>query len=195
MASAGVKIVVASVLVICMLHAYIAAMTKNRTANLLGALALALSDAQRRETEAQADLGAAGPAALVTIGVDPGGSVQTLAGVLGLSHSATVRLVDRLTAAGLVERHAGADSRTLALYLTGLGGERRRQILDGRTRILSDALAPLSDGEQSALTALLEKLLSGLTQGRHHADHICRLCDEDCCPGETCPVEGAVGEH
>ena len=167
-------------------------MNDDRTANLLGALALALTDALRQETEAQATLGAGAPAALVTIGIDPGGSIHTLAAVLGLSHSATVRLVDRLAADGLVERRAGADGRTLALHLTPPGRERRQQILDGRRRVLGDALAALSAPERDTLTRLTEILLSGLTQGRQHADHICRLCDEDVCPRETCPVEGAV---
>ena len=175
-----------------MCHTYMSRMTDERTANLLGALALALADTVRHETETRAELGAAGPAALVTIGIDPGESIHMLAAVLGLSHSATVRLVDRLVADGLVERRAGADGRTLALYLTRSGIDRRHLVLDGRRRRLSEALGSLTPDEKTALTPMLEKILASLTQGRQHADHICRLCDEDCCPGDTCPVEGAV---
>ena len=176
-------------------YIYLHSMDQDRTANLLGALALALTDALREETETQAELGAAGPAALVTIGIDPGRSIQTLAAVLGLTHSASVRLVDRLVADGLVERRAGADGRTLALYLTQPGSDRRRQVLDGRRRMLQQALAPLGADEQATLTHLIEKVLGGLTQGRRHADHICRLCDEDLCPGASCPVESAVTDE
>jgi len=32
-------------------------------------------------------------------------------------------------------------------------------------------------------------LLTGLTQSREQADHICRFCDEDACPARRCPVE------
>ena len=188
------KLLVNGLLYVCCMHIS-GCMTTDRSANLLGALALSLTDALKDETEARAELGAAGPAALVTIGVDPGGSIHALAAVLGLSHSATVRLVDRLVARRLVERGAGADGRTLALTLTGAGRDRRRQILDGRRRVLSQALAPLTPPEQASFTDMVEKLLDGLTLGRNHADHICRLCDEDSCPAATCPVECAVTRH
>ena len=167
-------------------------MTEDRTANLLGALALALTDALKEETEARADHGAAAPAALVSIGIAPGGSIDALARTLGLSHSATVRLVDRLANHGLVDRRDGPDGRTSALHLTRRGGARRRAILDGRGEVLIRALRSLSPDQRAVLTGLLETLLGSLTRDRLHADHICRLCDEHVCPGETCPVECAV---
>lgn len=167
-------------------------MDDERTANLLGALALALADALNHEAELRAQHGAAAPAALVTIGFYEGDSIDALARVLNLSHSATVRLVDRLERDALVERRDGPDGRTSALHLTRRGKARMRSILDGRRRVLNDALGPLSSDEHAVLTGLTEKLLSGLTRDRRHADHICRLCDERVCPGETCPVECAV---
>jgi len=167
-------------------------MNHDRTANLLGALALALADSLTHETEMRAEHGAAAPAALVTVGIAPGGSIDELARILGLSHSATVRLIDRLANDGLVERRGGADGRTAALYLTRRGRARRRTVLHGRDRVLAEALDALSGREREALTGLMEAMLGALTSGRRHADHICRLCDEDVCPGETCPVECAV---
>ena len=167
-------------------------MDDDRTANLLGALALGLADALIHETEMRAQHGAAAPAALVTVGFTPDRSIDTLARTLDLSHSATGRLVDRLAKDGLVERRAGEDGRVSSLRLTRQGQARRRAILRGRRQVLAEALGALSDEEQGALTSLMERLLGALTQGRRHADHICRLCDEDVCPGETCPVECAV---
>ncbi|TQV78063.1 MarR family transcriptional regulator [Exilibacterium tricleocarpae] len=167
-------------------------MNKDRTANLLGALALGLTDALNRETEMRAEHGATAPAALVTVGFHPGESIDGLSRTLGLSHSATVRLVDRLTKDGLFERRGGADGRTSALYLTRRGQARRRAILQGRRRLLTEVVGPLSDDERAALTGLMERLLNALTRDRQHADHICRLCDERICPSETCPVECAV---
>ena len=167
-------------------------MTEDRTANLLGALALALTDSLNHEVEARADHGAAAPAALVSIGIAPGQSIDALARTLGLSHSATVRLVGRLVADGLVDRRDGPDGRTSALHLTRRGRTRRRAILDGRRTVLMDALDALSADERAALTGLMEKLLGTLTRDRQHADHICRLCDEHACPGQACPVECAV---
>ena len=167
-------------------------MNDDRTANLLGALALGLTDALVHETEIRAEHGAAAPAALVSVGISPGESIDGLANTLDLSHSATVRLVDRLAADGLVERRGGADRRTTALHLTRRGQARRRAILRGRRRVLAEALDPLSADERTALSGLTERLLGALTRDRRHADHICRLCDERVCPGDTCPVECAV---
>ena len=163
-----------------------------RTANLLGALALALNDRLTEVTSARAERGAAAPAALVTVSFYPGESIDALAQTLGLSHSATVRLVDRLAEDGLLERRGGADGRTSALYLTRKGRVRASAILKDRADSLVEALKPLSAEESAHLTSLLEKLLRALTQDRQQADHICRLCDEDVCPGEDCPVECAV---
>ncbi|WP_421709282.1 MarR family winged helix-turn-helix transcriptional regulator [Algihabitans sp.] len=163
-----------------------------RTANLLGALALALNDRLTDVTSARAERGAAAPAALVTVSFYPGESIDALAQTLGLSHSATVRLADRLAEDGLLERRGGADGRTSALYLTRKGRARASAILKDRADSLVEALKPLSVEESAHLTSLLEKMLGALTQDRQQADHICRLCDEDVCPGEDCPVECAV---
>lgn len=167
-------------------------MNDDRTANLLGALALALTDDLKDETEARAEHGAAAPAALVTIGFYPGESIEMLSRILGLSHSAVVRLVDRLATYDLVERRGGTDGRTSALHLTRRGKARMRLILRGRRHVLTTALSALSSDEQALFAGLLEKLLGALTRDRRHADHICRLCDERVCPGGRCPVECAV---
>lgn len=167
-------------------------MTQDRTANLLGALALALTDRMTEEAETRAEHGAAAPAALVSVGVDPGLSVTALAHTVGLTHSAAVRLVDRLAADGLAERRAGADGRAVGVYLTRRGAVRRQAILSGRGNVLSDALAALPADDQDALTALVETLLGAMTRGRQQADYMCRLCDEDVCPAAICPVECAA---
>ncbi len=77
----------------------------SRPANLLGALALAVSDRIREVTEQQADaLARSEPAALVSLVHYPGQPVGVLDQTLGLTHSGAVRLSDRLEAAGLVRR-------------------------------------------------------------------------------------------
>lgn len=171
-------------------------MTQDRTANLLGALALALTDRMTEEAETRAEHGAAAPAALVSIGVDPGLSVTALARTVGLTHSAAVRLIDRLVEDGLAERRAAAgaraDGRAVGVCLTRRGAVRRQAILSGRGKVLSDVLAILPAKDQGALTALIETLLGAIPQGREQADHICRLCDESICPAAICPVECAA---
>ena len=167
-------------------------MNSARTANLLGALALALTDRMTEEAETRAKHGAAAPAALVSVGVDPGVSVGALAHIIGLTHSATVRLVDRLADDDLMERRACTDRRRVGLHLTRHGAARRRTILSGRERVLTEALAALPEDGQAVLTPLIETLLGVMTGNRPQADHMCRMCDEDACPGATCPVERAA---
>ncbi|WP_119168344.1 MarR family winged helix-turn-helix transcriptional regulator [Algihabitans albus] len=170
-------------------------MSDERTANLLGALALALTDTLADVTSAQAERGAGAPAALVLVSFYPGQSIDSLAQTLGLSHSATVRLADRLAGDGLLDRRSGADGRTTALHLTRKGQARANAILGERCRALSAALDPLSVKERAHFTRSLEKILGGLTRDRQHADHICRLCDERVCPADGCPVECAAVER
>ena len=169
-------------------------MNDERTANLLGALALALTDTLTEVTSARAERGAAAPAALVLVSFYPGQSIDSLARTLGLSHSATVRLVDRLAGDGLLDRREGTDGRTTALHLTRKGRARADAILDERGRALTGALGPLSAKERAQFSQLLEKVLGALTRDRQHADHICRLCDERVCPADDCPVECAAVE-
>ena len=79
-------------------------------ANVLGALSLVVADRMNAAVEAVVALGPSAPAALAALHefLD-GGSVTQLSSVLGLSHSGTVRLVDRLAVEGLVERVGAQD--------------------------------------------------------------------------------------
>src|ERR1700722_14251203 len=93
-----------------------------RLTNLLAATALGLADG-RQEISAEADgLDAAAATALVAlVDFSPHGSLRQLSQILGLTHSGTVRLVDRLAAAGLVTREPGRDERSRAVTLTDPG--------------------------------------------------------------------------
>nr|WP_239479307.1 MarR family winged helix-turn-helix transcriptional regulator [Lichenicola cladoniae] len=69
-------------------------------------------------------------AAVVIIGHATGLSIDELRRVLGLSYPGTVRLVDRLVAAGLsVRSKALRDRRAVALVLTEAGGNCISEIL------------------------------------------------------------------
>lgn len=164
-------------------------MEDERTLNLLGALALSMMDALNAAVESSAGYGGETPAALVTLGAEPGLSINELRHILNLSHPGTVRLIDRLETQGLVERRAGTDGRTLALFLTDAGDERRSAILSERQRQLQLAVDSLTPNERKQLTKLLEKMLTAMTTSELRAFAICRLCDEATCPGDRCPVE------
>ena len=160
-----------------------------RGANLLGALALALTDAMQRDMARISPQGDSGNAALVVIASLSGLSIDRLAKILRLSQPGTVRLVDRLQDEGLVERRPGADRRTLALFLTEAGQRQRRALLLGRERSLNQALDLLSSAEREVLVAAAEKILPRLSRNDLEAETICRFCDEEACPVDRCPFE------
>lgn len=163
-------------------------MDDDRTVNLLGALALSIVDSFNASFASHTG-GGETPAALVTLGVEAGISINQLRQILNLSHPGTVRLIDRLEAQGLVERRSGTDGRTVALFLTPDGHERRREILAERRQQLQQAVHTLSASDRQALARLLEQMLTALTTSELQAFAICRLCEEEVCPGDRCPVE------
>ncbi len=158
----------------------------DKTANLLGAIGLAVSD---RITEtAQSVLNHSGetPAALVVIGYGLGPSNDLLRRILGLSHPGTVRLIDRLVADGLVERRRGPDKRTIALYLTEDGDARREELLAERLAALKPFLSALDPSEQQTFDSLLHKILASMDTTDLERCSLCRLCDNRICV--DCPI-------
>jgi MarR family transcriptional regulator, negative regulator of the multidrug operon emrRAB len=162
-----------------------------RLTNVLGAAATGLTDAMQQSMVATANLDAASSAALVAmLDFTPGGTIRALSQVLGLTHSGAVRLVDRLVAAGYVERAAGVDARSRRLRLTRSGRAVARRVRAARKNALEPAVRELTPAEQDALTALSERLVATLTerrlearaQGRSPAGGaLCRVCDFTAC--------------
>jgi DNA-binding MarR family transcriptional regulator len=156
-----------------------------RTANLLGAISLALADEQQAAAAAVAGHGASGPAALVLLGDLAGGAtIEELRRALGLTHSGTVRLVDRLVGGGLVERRVGGDARSVSLHLTGSGRRIARRVVAARETVLERALIGLEPRQRADFERLLEVVLGELGASRAR---VCRLCDTAVCG--HCPVE------
>jgi DNA-binding MarR family transcriptional regulator len=159
-----------------------------RDLNVIGALALALADDFTRAMEDLAEGNESACAALIVIGQESGLSIDRLSKVLRLSQPGTVRLVDRLAEAKLVERKSGADRRAVALRLTEAGKRQVKALLVGRQHALADALRGLDDWERSTLAAIAAKVLRGLDHSTVECDRRCRLCDDVSCPDETCPM-------
>lgn len=165
-----------------------------RAANLLGALALAVSDGIREATEEQADgLAKPEPAALVTLAHYPGQSVGALARTLGLTHSGAVRLADRLVAAGWARRVRAGPGRTLALHLTESGRLGASRVIARRQAFAEELVGGLEPDQVAALEQVAARLLAVLVTDRASAHRLCRLCDEPLCEREArCPVDQAV---
>ena len=166
-----------------------------RTANLLGALALTLSDRAAAAVQAGAGVSGSDAAALVTLrNYAEGEPLDLLRRALALSHPGVVRLADRLQARGLVERHrSDRDGRAVALRLTAAGRRSADAALAARADAIDAALETLDPGQRRALTSMLELMLGAQTTDSTASLVICRLCDPDVCGHpERCPVTQAA---
>jgi DNA-binding MarR family transcriptional regulator len=161
--------------------------------NVIGALAVVLGDRIRDATEEASGMRGALPAALSALHEWAGGrTIETLAGGLRLSHSRTVRVVDRLEQKGLARRAPDpADGRGVLVHLTPAGRRLGRRVLDARATALEQAVA---EAERRELAPIAERLLGHATTGRRAAGAICRLCDAHACGHHDgrCPVTRAA---
>lgn len=164
-------------------------METRRDANLLGALALGLSDDIQTAVRREAGLSPTACAVLATLGPFPGETIGTVAQVLGVTHSVAVRVIEDLVRRGLVARVSGKDRRQVRLTLTPDGMALRDTVMAARNTILDGVLGVLTTEDRVRLEALVSAMLVKLTASRAKADHLCRLCDEFVCTRDTCPVE------
>lgn len=169
-------------------------MTDLRTANVVGALALALSDGLTRAAQSKAPEAGPAAAALALLGHVPGAPIERLRKALSLSHPGAVRLVDRLEREGTaVRRGSKHDRRAVALNLTGKGARVVVEILSARQGTISRALANLTPAEQKVFGKLAEKMLRAMLESEDHAYAICRLCDATAC--SDCPVDSELEDR
>ncbi len=159
--------------------------------NWLGALAMGVVDAQRSA------VAVAGPestvATLLTLREFPGTGVGELAGILGLTHSAAVRVCDGLVADGLARRNRhDADARRVSLTLTAAGRRDANRMQAARLRALDALLEPLSTRQRHQFATLLDTMLRGRERDRATARRTCRFCAHRSCTGPACPVGSSV---
>lgn len=166
----------------------------DRTDNLLGALALAVSDRQREAVQAAAgdESSAAALSALLHFLDAP--SVELLRQVLGLTPSGTVRLLDRLEDRALVRRDPGPDGRTRSVALTAAGRRTARKVVAARAEVLEAALSPLSEKDRAHFDRLVGGVLAGMIRAPGATRWTCRLCDTVACGRDEgrCPVANAA---
>ena len=162
-----------------------------RDMNIVGALALAIADSIASATDkVVAERGPAAAALMLSAHL-PGMSIDTLRTGVGLSHPGAVRLVDRLEAAGLIERrNSDEDGRRVALHLTAAGEAAAASIAQGRNNAVARALASLPASEQATFAQTCETLLTALVTTSSDALRICRLCNEQVC--SACPVDAGL---
>ncbi len=163
-------------------------MADARTTNLLGAFLTGLSEQMSVRLEQESHVSGDAPAALVAIAYHEGRTVESLRRTLALSHSWTVRVVEKLEADGLVLKRIGSDRRAVALYVTDQGRRKVQVIVRARRRCLDEVLGVLPIAEQKKLMHMLERMLGFISGDCDSSDAICKLCEVDVCPQNRCPV-------
>src|SRR3989338_7118928 len=103
-----------------------------KTANLLGAVAGLVNNRLEEELKVHPNANSTASAALNVIGMFGVCSIGQLAKGLCLSHSAMVRLTEKIELSGWVSRLAGEDKRVVNLELTVSGKKHLRDVLDTR---------------------------------------------------------------
>jgi len=164
----------------------------NRAVNLLGACALAVSDAWSAACDAQ--LGRSGDSsatALVALLTFRSLTIEQLASSLDLSHSGASRCVDRLEDRAWVTRRVGdptglGDRRSVSVSLTEAGVRAAQEVLSVRRGAIERILSPLTSAEQTALGDLLAEVMAAQIADRATLRRVCRACDHVVC--EPCPA-------
>ncbi|HKV88866.1 MAG TPA: MarR family winged helix-turn-helix transcriptional regulator [Candidatus Dormibacteraeota bacterium] len=166
----------------------------DRTGNLLGALSLVVIDRTAEAVSGSTRRSESEAAALSWLRqFNHRPSVDLLGRVLGLSSSGTVRLLDRLGAAGYVSRGAGPDGRTISVSLTAAGRRAAEKVAAARAEVLEHALRSLSDQERQSLERLQSKMLVSLMREPGATRWMCRMCHTGVCrAGPGCPVTNVV---
>lgn len=166
----------------------IAAMTRLRTANMLAAFAGEIAERVETTLKSHPNQTDSASAALNIMGFWEGITNAQLARALSLSHTATVRLVDKLEAQGFVEARKGEDKRVTHLHVTAAGRKAVLPALVARCAAVKDYLEVLTAAEEKQLAGLLEKLMRPLATDAYGVSHFCRLCEFTACPGDQCPM-------
>jgi DNA-binding MarR family transcriptional regulator len=157
-------------------------MDDSALANKLTALALAVTDATRVETE---DLGASDVAALLAISAHEPVPVVAVARAVGLTHSAAVRLVDRLERAWLVQRRRRI-AREVLVETTARGHRRAEAIAAARLGAAASFTSGLDPRQKQRLGALIDAIILARSSSRElqppfDAARHCRFCSLAAC--------------
>jgi DNA-binding MarR family transcriptional regulator len=170
---------------------------EERAANLLGAFALALHDGLAESLLAGPEpLSPNAAAALQTVSRHPGLQLLDLQLAVGITHSACVRIVDKLERDGLLRRCSdSSDARATRLEITPRGVSRNRAFHQARDAITLGLAKRVPPYWLPRMVRVLELLLSIMTPDARSALRICRHCNWGVCgvdPGAPCPVVKAA---
>ena len=149
-------------------------------------LALPTGCSAKRKPQLGAPVAALPPSPRWRSGAD---TIEELSQTIGLTHSATVRVIDGLVADGLATREHVGGGPAVRPRLTQAGAAHARRVLATRREVLQWLVGDLSDEELTQVAPVVARLLERLTTDFNAGDLICRLCELDACPQDRCPVE------
>lgn len=159
-------------------------------ANWLGTLAVLIQDRVEARWQAELDLSPMSAAALVQVEQEAGCAIDLVATRIGLSHSATVRLIDKLVERDLVAKdRARDDQRAQSLKLTKSGKKLAGQLHQIRNQVTDELLGLVSPAEGQALGKAVAAILHRAVKTKQEGDTVCRVCDEGRCRPEICPIQ------
>ena len=163
-----------------------------RLGNLLGAVALAVTDRLQGLLGSSTGCSIHWVGALQWIGRFPGIRPGDLARVLEIGTPAVSGLVSRLRKEGLtLVTRDRRDQREVALRLSELGARRVRLAIRARARFLESLIKPLPVVLLPRLTKACERLLAMIADTPRAALATCRHCDWSVCRMDAevpCPV-------
>jgi len=162
------------------------------TSNVVVAWANAVHEAVG-EARSGLDVDARELAALTLAAEHEGCTADWLRQRVGLTQSGTVRLVDRLTARGLLER-LPVPGRNVPLRLTAVGAELLAAWAEARDRAVDELLTGLAARQRDQLVGTIRTALEGTPRDRRTADATCGSCTWPAC-GTDCPVDLSVADE
>ena len=150
-------------------------MQKEILVSRLIAFSNAISGATASEST---DLSDSAVAALIAIRAREPIAIQHIAGVVDLTHSATVRLIDRLEKDWLVRRQR-RKGREVLVETTARGKRRVRDLHTKRTEAVGALVEGLGEKDRKALAASIDTILQAAVDGGADPKLIGRFCDPD----------------
>lgn len=169
--------------------------TSRHTANILGTLSVLIQDRVEGAWQADLDLSPMAAAAIVQTEGAPGCSIEQVATRIGLSHSATVRVIDKLVERGLIEKdRARQDARQQSLTLSKAGKRLAQQLHAVRNDVTDALLGGIDAGQVTALHQAVCRILGQAVTSPKEGDVVCRVCDEQRCHPGICPITATLGD-
>ncbi len=159
--------------------------------NLIGTLALKIHDLQMNAAVDVSGLSTTACACLISVAhQDTPQTISDIAAICNVSHSAAVRLVEKLELLGYVYKTMKeSDGRKVYVDLTPDGYAMRDTILKARRSAIEPAVSKFSQSDWKTIEWAAGFILADLTESRLESEQICRLCDVNACGGSNCPVE------